>query len=190
MQLRLKVNGQVHTVTIAAGTRLIDVLRSRLGLTGTKQACRAGECGACTVLVEGKPIQACVMLAAKARDADIWTVEGLSEEWLELKRAFAEEGGFQCGFCTPGQIMHAVAILTSATPEMIGDEEWLRGQMTGNVCRCTGYSGIIRALQRGEVRSLAHRVAGTEAVGARLRSSSREAANHAETSMNNSRGRN
>jgi len=159
MQITLNVNGQDHEMNVAPGARLIDVLRGQLGLTGTKQGCRAGECGACTVLVGGRPVQACIMLAVQAT-GEVLTIEGLSDAYFELKKAFADEGGFQCGFCTPGQLMHAVAILATASPRQMQDEAWLRDQLSGNICRCTGYSGIIRALSGDAVRRIASRLRG------------------------------
>src|SRR6476469_7563720 len=146
VDISLRVNGHDYVVSVTTSDRLIDVLRNRLGLVGTKQACRVGECGACTVLIGGKPIQACVILAVTVH-GDVQTVEGLTETYRILKERFADHGGFQCGFCTPGQLMQAVSVITLASPEEIEDENWLRRQMSGNVCRCTGYSGIIRAIR-------------------------------------------
>jgi aerobic-type carbon monoxide dehydrogenase small subunit (CoxS/CutS family) len=146
VDIRLRVNGQDYVVSVATNDRLIDVLRDRLGLVGTKQACRVGECGACTVLIKGKPVQACVVLVVTVR-GDVQTVEGLTNAHRMLKEGFADEGGFQCGFCTPGQLMQAVSVINLASPQEIEDENWLRRQMSGNVCRCTGYSGIIRAIR-------------------------------------------
>ncbi|PSJ56860.1 (2Fe-2S)-binding protein [Pseudaminobacter soli (ex Li et al. 2025)] len=154
MIIRLTVNGRQHEVEISAATRLIDVLRDQLGLTGTKQGCRAGECGACTILVGGQPIQACITLASRVRD-EVRTVEGLDDRFIPLRQAFADHGGFQCGFCTPGQLMRAAALLAETPLERLSDEAWLREQMNGNVCRCTGYCGIIRALMSEDVRALA-----------------------------------
>ncbi|MBN9036337.1 MAG: (2Fe-2S)-binding protein [Rhizobiales bacterium] len=163
MMARLRVNGQEHVLDLPAGERLIDVLRDRLGLTGTKQGCRAGECGACTVLVDGRPMQACIMLACRVH-GEVRTVEGLGERFMPLRQAFADEGGFQCGFCTPGQLMRAAALLAEAPLERLGDEAWLREQMNGNICRCTGYCGIIRALMNEDVRTLARDLRGEPAV--------------------------
>ncbi|SED92035.1 carbon-monoxide dehydrogenase small subunit [Beijerinckia sp. 28-YEA-48] len=129
---------------ISAGARLIDILRQQLGLTGTKEGCRLGECGTCTVLIDRRPHLACMTLAAKV-DQEVLTIEGLSDTYLKVKQAFADEGGFQCGFCTPGQIMNAVFLL-EAQPEQNEDESWLREQLSGNICRCTGYAGILRAI--------------------------------------------
>jgi aerobic-type carbon monoxide dehydrogenase small subunit (CoxS/CutS family) len=144
--ISLRVNGTDHSVSVEANERLIDTLRNRIGLTGTKQACRVGECGACTVLIDSKPVQACVMLTITVR-GDVRTVEGLAQSHRQLKEGFADEGGFQCGFCTPGQLMQAVSVINSASPEEISDENWIRRQMSGNLCRCTGYCGIVRAIR-------------------------------------------
>src|SRR5262249_348815 len=123
--------------------RLLDVLRDRLGLLGTKEACGRGECGACTVLLKGGPGGACLGLAARAADGG--TSEGVREEGSALRQAFADSGAFQCGFCTPGQIVRGVALLRQGLP---ADDQALRREMSGNICRCTGYAGIIAALRR------------------------------------------
>lgn len=146
MRHSLTVNGARHDIVIDPGERLLAVLRDRLGLTGTKEACGLGECGACTVLIGGRPRQACVTLAATV-DEDVLTVEGLARCDGGLRASFAEHGGFQCGFCTPGQLISAHAVLERCGRD--GDtphEVWIRSQMTGNVCRCTGYGGIVRAV--------------------------------------------
>lgn len=148
------VNGRTQEVDISGGVRLIDVLRDQLGLTGTKQACRSGECGACTVLLAGKPLQACITLAVRVRGS-IETVEGLAPRLTALRQALADEGGFQCGFCTPGQLVMAAAILMKAPLARLTDERWLREQMNGNICRCTGYGGIFRALTNRDIQRLA-----------------------------------
>ncbi|WP_327242110.1 (2Fe-2S)-binding protein [Streptomyces sp. NBC_01320] len=149
MKKQIVVNGVEHTVDIAPAERLLDTLRERLRLTGTKQGCGVGECGTCTVLVAGRPRLSCITLTATTADSEVTTVEGLADTAAGLRRAFAEEGGFQCGFCTPGQVVNTWALVrdnaASATP---AGEETLRQEITGNVCRCTGYLGIIRAAQR------------------------------------------
>jgi aerobic-type carbon monoxide dehydrogenase small subunit (CoxS/CutS family) len=154
MTVRFRVNGEEQALDLRAGERLIDVLRDRLGLTGTKQGCRSGECGACTVLIDDQAVQACITLACRVR-GEVRTIEGLGDRFMPLRQAFADEGGFQCGFCTPGQLMRAAALLVDAPLDRLSDEAWLREQMNGNICRCTGYCGIVRALMSGEVRALA-----------------------------------
>ncbi len=125
--------------------RLIDVLRDDLGLTGTKEGCGIGVCGACTVLLDGAMVSSCLMLAVSAADRDVTTIEGLAqhEQLHPLQRAFIEHGGFQCGICTPGQIMAAKALLDQ-NPHPTREEvvEW----MTGNLCRCTGYYKIMESI--------------------------------------------
>ncbi|MBI4444443.1 MAG: (2Fe-2S)-binding protein [Acidobacteria bacterium] len=140
----LRVNGSTHVLELRPAERLIDVLRDRLGLIGTKEGCRMGECGSCTVLVGGRPMLSCLILALRVTDA-VETIEGLAAESRPLREAFADAGAFQCGFCTPGQIVRAVALLREGLPL---DEHGLRREMSGNICRCTGYMGIIAALRR------------------------------------------
>jgi aerobic-type carbon monoxide dehydrogenase small subunit (CoxS/CutS family) len=141
------VNGvPVDVAALPPGTRLIDLLREA-GLTGTKEGCGRGECGACTVLVDGRPVLSCITLAARV-DGSVETVEGVAEEAVELREAFARRAAFQCGFCTPGQIVRGVALLREGLPESEGE---LRHCMSGNVCRCTGYAGIIDALRDAEL---------------------------------------
>jgi aerobic-type carbon monoxide dehydrogenase small subunit (CoxS/CutS family) len=127
--------------------RLLDVLRDRLQLKGTKEGCGRGECGACTVLVDGDPVLSCITLAVRVRDSRVETIEGIAEEASELREGFAEHGGFQCGFCTPGQIVRGVSLLRVGLPP--SDAE-LRREMSGNICRCTGYNGIVAALRQAE----------------------------------------
>jgi aerobic-type carbon monoxide dehydrogenase small subunit (CoxS/CutS family) len=142
----------VNGVEVAAaseidpGERLLDVLRERLGLTGTKESCGRGECGACTVLVGGAPVLSCITLAGRVR-GPVETIEGIGEEASPLAGALADTGGFQCGFCTPGQIVRGVSLLRRGLPATDGE---LRRAMSGNVCRCTGYTGIIDALRLAE----------------------------------------
>jgi aerobic-type carbon monoxide dehydrogenase small subunit (CoxS/CutS family) len=139
------INGeiQIDQKKLPPGTRLIDVLREQVGLTGTKEGCGRGECGACTVLVDGRPVLSCIVLAARVSGA-VETVEGLAEESTPLRAAFARRAAFQCGFCTPGQIVRGTALLRRGLPE---SEAELRTAMSGNICRCTGYEGIIDALR-------------------------------------------
>ena len=139
------VNGRRTELSIEPGDRLLHVLRDRLGLLGAKEACGRGECGACTVLVGGRPVLACLVLAARADEVE--TIEGLAAEARPLREAFAEAGAFQCGFCTPGQIVRGVALLREGLPAAEVD---LRRAMSGNICRCTGYAGILRALRQAD----------------------------------------
>jgi aerobic-type carbon monoxide dehydrogenase small subunit (CoxS/CutS family) len=142
------VNGtiRIDASSLAPHERLLDVLRDRLELTGTKEACGRGECGACTVLIDGVPVLSCITLAARVT-GDVTTIEGLAEEAWALRTAFAECGAFQCGFCTPGQITNGTALLRAGLP---ADDHGLRRAMSGNVCRCTGYTGIVDALRVAE----------------------------------------
>lgn len=148
-EVRLTVNGHPHDAVVPLDATLLRVLRNEFGYTGAKEACGRGECGACTVIVGGRPILACVTLAARV-DEPIVTIEGLAEPWSDLRVAFAETGGFQCGFCTPGQIAIAAALLANGRAE---SREAIRHAMSGNICRCTGYVGIVEAVERA---SLSH----------------------------------
>ncbi len=140
--LRLKVNGRPREDAVAENALLIDYLREGVGLTGTKQGCDGGECGACTVLVDGQPRLACSTLAHSVAGRDVETVESLSHEGniSRLQRAFHEHLGAQCGFCTPGMIMAAEALLRSNPAP---DREQIRAALAGNLCRCTGYVKIV-----------------------------------------------
>lgn len=158
---RLNVNGVPVQVPGPMTGTLLAALRSELGLTGTKQGCGVGECGSCTVLVGDRPVLACLRMVGTVHEP-VRTIEGLSEELAVLREAFADEGGFQCGFCTPGQLVQARALLARDTARAAADEDWVRQQMTGNVCRCTGYAGIIRAVQRCARDRLAARGLGPE----------------------------
>lgn len=145
-ELRLRVNGSEETLQVAAHDRLLDVLRDRLGLTGTKQGCGDGVCGACTVLVDGQAQSACLLLALALQDRSVTTIEGVDAdgELHPVQEAFLREGGLQCGFCTPGQIMAAIALLEAQpdpSPEEVGEA------MSGNICRCTGYYKIISSVR-------------------------------------------
>jgi aerobic-type carbon monoxide dehydrogenase small subunit (CoxS/CutS family) len=142
MRVRLRVNGEPFEAAIAAETLLLDVLRGQ-GLTGTKEGCGVGVCGACTVLENDLPVSACLRLAACCEDAEVWTAEGIARREPRLARAFEEHEAFQCGICTPGQLVAAAAYLTHDLP---ADEEAVRDFMSGNLCRCTGYGTIVEAV--------------------------------------------
>jgi aerobic-type carbon monoxide dehydrogenase small subunit (CoxS/CutS family) len=142
-QLTLRVNGEEHGLTAPVGRSLATVLRDDLGLTGTKQACGEGHCGACTVLLDGVPVLSCITLVHTVDGSDVTTIEGLREH--PLVDAFVAADAVQCGFCTPGQIVSASALL-SATPHPSREE--IRHAMSGNLCRCGTYPGIERAIER------------------------------------------
>jgi aerobic-type carbon monoxide dehydrogenase small subunit (CoxS/CutS family) len=142
----LKVNGTSFALEIDAGRTLLSVLRGELGLTGSKEGCDDSECGACMVLLDGRPVNSCSFLALQADGREVTTVEGLASgsELHPLQRAFLEHGGVQCGFCTPGMLISASALLNS-NPDPT--EEEIRAGLSGNLCRCTGYVGIVAAVQ-------------------------------------------
>lgn len=148
LPLSLTVNGQDVQVQVSPRLTLADLLRDRLQLTGTHLGCEHGVCGACTVLVDGRSVRSCIMLAVQAQDRAVATVEGLTEgvdgELTTLQEAFAEEGALQCGFCTPGFLMSAMELLAE---EHAPEEDTIREALSGNLCRCTGYDGIVRAVQ-------------------------------------------
>lgn len=146
MEVDLTVNGEKHRVDVEPGDTLLSVLRAQLGLTGTKEACGRGECGACTVLVGGRPVMSCVLLALEA-GSDVTTIEGLVDTSRDLRESFAEAYGFQCGFCTSGQIVRAEALLRGAAPASLHREE-VRASLDGNICRCTGYVQIVASVER------------------------------------------
>lgn len=153
-KLKFSVNRQTIELTIEPHLTLLEVLRDRLGLTGTKEGCGTGDCGACTILVDGRPVCACLLLAAEVEGSEVTTVEGLagSEKLHPLQEAFIAAGGLQCGFCTPGMLMSAAAFLTQ-NPEP--GETGIRLALAGNLCRCTGYDKIVRAVQIA-AREMAH----------------------------------
>jgi len=143
----LTVNGIDYPVTADQGRNLLSVIRTEIGLTGTKEGCDDCECGACMVLLDGQPVNSCSYLAAQAQGREIATVEGLAtgDEMHPLQRNILEEGGVQCGFCTPGMLASATALLArNPSPT----EEDIRIGLSGNLCRCTGYAKIIAAVQR------------------------------------------
>jgi carbon-monoxide dehydrogenase small subunit/xanthine dehydrogenase YagT iron-sulfur-binding subunit len=143
---QLIVNGAAVDVVMPPGVRLIDILRQQLKLTGTKESCGRGECGACTVLINGRPIVSCLVYGETVSGA-VTTIEGLADANTDLREAFADCGAFQCGFCTPGQIVRAVALLAEKWPDdEAAREKFVRHRLSGNICRCTGYTGIVEAV--------------------------------------------
>ncbi len=143
----LNVNGLEYPVNVDQGRNLLSVIRGEVGLTGTKEGCDDCECGACMVLLDGQPVNSCSFLAVQAQGRAITTIEGVmvGDEMHPLQRNILEEGGVQCGFCTPGMILSAHALLArNATPS----EEDVRIGLSGNLCRCTGYAKIVAAVQR------------------------------------------
>ena len=147
----LRVNGEPRTIATEAHHTLLEVLREELGLTGTKHGCELGECGACTVLLDGVPVLACLTLPALVGDADITTIEGMSigESLHPLQIAFAEDGAAQCGYCTPGMLLTAKALLEE-TPRPTRDQ--IAHANSGNLCRCTGYTAIYEAIEKAAQR--------------------------------------
>ncbi len=145
--ITLNVNGVPYPVDVDPHKNLLDTVRDQLGLTGSKEGCDDSECGACMMLVDGRPTNSCSYLAIQADGASITTVEGLGDgdDLSPLQTAFLEEGGVQCGFCTPGMLISATALL-AANPSP-SDEE-VRIGLSGNLCRCTGYDGLVRAVLR------------------------------------------
>ena len=142
--ITITVNGQEHRLAVESHRTLLQVLRDELGLTGTKDGCGEGDCGACTVLLDGQPVNSCLVLAPQADGHRIVTVEGLSLDGPHpLQRAFVEEGAVQCGFCTPGLLMAAKALL-DRNPHP--SEEEIKRALSGNLCRCTGYVKVIKAV--------------------------------------------
>ena len=144
--ITLTVNGKSHEVAVAPNETLTDTLRYRLGLTGTKKGCEVGDCGSCTVVMDGKPVNSCLVLAMQAAGRTIDTIEGLeTEKGLHpLQEAFVDKGAIQCGFCSPGMILSGKSLLEkNPNPS----EAEIRGAISGNLCRCTGYQKIVEAIQ-------------------------------------------
>lgn len=144
--LTMRLNGEELSIQIRADALLLDVLRDQLGLMGTKEACGQGECGACTVLLDGQPVTSCLVPALKAQGREVLTVEGLASggELHPLQKAFIEHGAVQCGYCTPGMLMSAKALL-DRNPHPT--EEEVKEAISGNICRCTGYVKIVEAIK-------------------------------------------
>jgi len=141
----LSVNGIPYPVDVAPGTSLLVAVRDAVGLTGAKEGCDDSECGACMMLLDGKPVNSCSYLALQAEGSEVTTIEGLAHgtELSPLQTAFLDHGGVQCGFCTPGMLISATALL-EANPKPTEDE--VRIALSGNLCRCTGYDGIVKAV--------------------------------------------
>jgi len=144
-ELKLTVNGQPYELYIKPKTLLVEVLRNELGLTGTKRGCSSSACGACTVLLNGKAVKSCSILALQANGAEVLTVEGLAmgSALHPLQKAFLDYGAFQCGFCTAGMLMSASGLFNENPSPTL---EEMKESIDGNICRCTGYNSIIRAL--------------------------------------------
>ena len=163
VDLTLRVNGSAQRVRLDSRVTLLDALRDRLGLTGTKKGCDQGACGACTVLVDGKRVLSCLTLAAQCDGREVTTIEGLSSDGglHPVQEAFIRHDGFQCGFCTPGQIMSAVGLLSQNRPHLVactpagallgegraGTDAEIREFMSGNICRCGAYLNIVAAIR-------------------------------------------
>jgi aerobic-type carbon monoxide dehydrogenase small subunit (CoxS/CutS family) len=159
----LRVNGATHEIQATPDTMLLDTLRNELGLTGAKESCGRGECGACTVLIDRTPVLSCLTFVVRVR-GEVTTVEGLADEFADLRQAFADTGGFQCGFCTAGQIVHGAAIIMGGLPaDATEAARIIRHRLSGNICRCTGYVPIVDAVLQVAARRSAARRAKPEA---------------------------
>lgn len=145
--INLTVNGKAYSLDVTANVRLVDLLRDTLGLTGTKEGCGVGECGACTVIMNGQTVNSCLVLAGQAEGADITTIEGIHGPnglLHPIQQAFIEKGAVQCGYCTPGMVLSAKALLDQ-NPDPTVEE--IKEGISGNLCRCTGYQQIIEAVE-------------------------------------------
>ncbi|NLX62491.1 MAG: (2Fe-2S)-binding protein [Tissierellia bacterium] len=148
-KISLNVNGKDHILEVEEDMRLIDLLREKLGLTGVKEGCSEGECGACTVIMDGEVVNSCLVMAFQAEGSSILTIEGLGDEENihPIQQAFIDVGAVQCGYCTPGMILAAKALLDK-NPNPT--EEEIREAISGNLCRCTGYNKIVQAIDRAK----------------------------------------
>ena len=145
-EIELKVNGELFRIKVETHRTLLEVLRETLGLTGTKEMCNKGDCGGCTVMIDGKPVLSCLTLAIEAQGRDILTIEGLAKgyELHPIQQAFVDHGAIQCGYCSPGFIISAKALL-DRNPNPTEDE--IKEGISNNICRCTGYVQIVEAIQ-------------------------------------------
>jgi len=151
------VNGKVRTYSVDVRESLSDMLRGQAGLDSIKHGCDVGECGACTVLIDGKPFNSCIYMAIWAEGKEIITLEGLSDTKgaiSDIQQAFIDEGAVQCGFCTPGFIMASIPIISSETESC---REEIRRQISGNLCRCTGYENIVNAIEKTQKKRIAEK---------------------------------
>ena len=163
ISVNTRVNGKEHAIDVEPRTLLLHMLRDSLNLTGAHTGCETGQCGACTVLLDGQAVKSCMVLAAQTEGRDVTTIEGLaeSEDHLHpLQEAFWEEHGLQCGYCTPGVILNTMTLLRE-TPNP--DEQEIRHALEGNICRCTGYHNIVKAVQAAASRMTADDLAVTTA---------------------------
>lgn len=146
-RINMEVNGKAYSLEVDMRESLLEVLRNRLQLTGVKQGCSVGECGACTVLIDGDPVDSCIYLAVWADGKKITTIEGVSKEGelSKVQQAFVDEGAVQCGFCTPGLVLTATALTESGKES--SDEE-IKREISGHLCRCTGYNKIFNAVKK------------------------------------------
>jgi xanthine dehydrogenase YagT iron-sulfur-binding subunit len=151
LDIELRVNGVLRGVRVEGSTTLLDALRDRLGLTGVKKGCDLGQCGACTVLVDGRRVVSCLTLAAQNEGCSVTTIEGLAHdgELHPVQAAFIEHDAFQCGYCTPGQILSAVALIEEGR---LGSDAEIRDLMSGNICRCGAYTNIVAAVRDAAAR--------------------------------------
>jgi len=144
-KIHTTINGESYDLFVEANQTLVDLIRDEIGLTGTKKGCGSGDCGACTIIMDGKAVNSCLILGVEADGAEILTIEGLRRggQLHPLQKAFIDRGAIQCGFCTPGMILAAKALLDSCPHPT---EEQVRAAISGNLCRCTGYTKIIEAI--------------------------------------------